>query len=141
MSHLDILTKRFPGETILTIEEVAQVLRKEKKTIQNRISEKTFPCRVFDGGVSIIELARHMDENAVYKPVISETAILPTVAVIKGSKKKVGAKVQNPELDELLVFWNGVLFEIEKLDAQDERHLLTEKLAAAKSADVPKPTL
>jgi hypothetical protein len=117
VAHLEVLKEKFPNEIMLGIEQVATVLRKSKKTLQNQISKKTFPCRVLNGTVSIVELARHLDSEALYTPPAEP-------------KVRRGRKPARPELDVLLSFWSSVVLEIERLDAENFASVLESEIVS-----------
>ena len=132
-THLDEIKAIFPDTIVLTIDEVARVLRRAKKTIYNEISAGSFPCKLTPGvggkyGVSIIELARWLDTGIAFKPTENELA---PVAKRRGRPPKY--------LPVLLGFWGAVAQEQDRLQAEEEKQSMEKVLAEISVASSKRP--
>lgn len=63
--HLEELRRQYPGQLVLTPDQIAKVLGSARQTIYNQVSKKEFPirpiCRGRTWGCSIIDIARYLD--------------------------------------------------------------------------------
>lgn len=63
--HLEELRRQYPGQIILTPEQIAKVLGSARQTIYNQVNTNSFPIRpIYRGrtwGCSIVDIARFLD--------------------------------------------------------------------------------
>lgn len=74
--HLPLLQEKFPGKILLGVDEIAEIMNISKHHVYNLSSQKKLPFKCIDATkrvqVSIVELARYLDDDSYTKQPKSE---------------------------------------------------------------------
>lgn len=74
--HLPLLLAKFPGKILLGVDEIAEIMNISKHHVYNLSYQKKLPFKCIDATkrvqVSIIELARYLDDDSYTKQPKSE---------------------------------------------------------------------
>jgi hypothetical protein len=96
--HLAELRLQYPGQLILTPEQVAKVLGSARQTVYNQHSKKTFPIRpIYRGktwGCSVVDTARFLDTGI---PQLHVEAVKPNA----------GRKANPRQVLKFQMFWDA----------------------------------
>lgn len=85
--HLPLLQAMFPGKIILNIDEIVQVINISKQHAYNLSYQKKLPFKCVEGSgrvqVSIVELARYLDDASLTKQPEPEQKVLEPLPIKK----------------------------------------------------------